>query len=139
MENIEFEFLYAGFIQNYLNREISASDKIAENQILVVEQNLGFSLPKALRDYHKTIGNCRELNNYHNRILEIDKIFIDESFLVFAEENQNVVYWGIKTTSLDEINPIIWQIRNEEKQEYYSEDKTFTEFMTELFDWQFNL
>jgi hypothetical protein len=50
-----------------------------------------------------------------------------------------VVYWGIKTTSLDEINPIIWQIRNEEKQEYYSEDKTFTEFMTELFDWQFNL
>lgn len=139
MENDDFEYLYANFVKKYLNREINDSDNISENQVLITEQNLNFKLPKSLRDYYKIVGNCYELNNYHNRVLEIDKIFIEDNFLIFAEENQNVVYWGIKIESLAEINPIIWQIRNEEKPEFYSEEKTFTEFMTEMFEWQFNL
>jgi hypothetical protein len=139
MKNNNLEMLFANLVKQYLNREVNDFDKILEDQISIAEQNLGFELPKSLIDYYRTLGNCSELNNYQNRILELDKIFIEDGFLIFAEENQNVVYWGIKIETLEEIDPIVWQIRSEETLEFYSEDKTFTEFITELFKWQFNL
>jgi hypothetical protein len=139
MSSDNFELLYADFVKNYLHRELKISDGISNEKIVKAEIKLGRKLPKALRDYYQTVGSCCELNNYHNRIIDLEKVFLENGFLIFAEENEYVVYWGIKTGLPEELNPTVWQIQNKGTSEYHTEEKSFTEFMTEMFEWQFKL
>jgi hypothetical protein len=56
----------------------------------------GLLLPSALRDYHLVAGNEETLNHSFNRLLAPEDVFVDAGRIVFMEENQGVVYWGIK-------------------------------------------
>ena len=123
------------------------------------EENLSFKLPIALREYYKTVGNVDELNNSQNFLTdlkELPHILFDfrnqpealfdveedwrneEDFLIFMTENQSVVYRALKLDSLNEADPIVWQIVTNSPPEFYSEEKSFSEFIVEMFDWQFS-
>ena len=50
------------------------------------------------------------------------------------DENQSVVSWGIKKKDLRKTDPETWQ-RNNSSEDWYAEEKTFTELVTSMFDW----
>jgi SMI1 / KNR4 family (SUKH-1) len=158
-DRTDFQKIYKSLVKKHLARDWQTKDGIPEEDILKIEEKLGFGLPTALREYYLTVGNLGELNKMHNLLVDLSELphilfdfknqpealFYDidanwrsqEDFLIFMEENQGVVYWALKTESINQTDPTVWQIVNNSQPEFYSEEKTFSEFIVEMFDWQF--
>lgn len=97
----------------------------------------GLVWPVALRDYYLVAGNEETLNQSFNRLLEPKDIFVDAGRIVFMEENQGVVYWGVKADGMIE-NPIVEQGVNIEGKaiEWHSEGSDCAGFLEAMLYWQ---
>lgn len=82
----------------------------SKNELLELEKRLKINLPKKLKEYYLTLGKNEAINFSHNRLLNPDKEigFSNDRYLIFYEENQAVVYWGIKEKDLKLDNPPVW-------------------------------
>ncbi|BAP31242.1 uncharacterized protein CHSO_2205 [Chryseobacterium sp. StRB126] len=81
----------------------------SETEIISVEQSLNIKLPAVLHEYYLAIGKNKTVNDSHNRLLSPNNFyFTEDRYLVFYEENQGVVQWGIKETDLHLDNPSVW-------------------------------
>jgi hypothetical protein len=82
----------------------------SSSEIDKLEKQLGIVLPAKLREYYLTLGKHQAINYSHNRLLqpggEID--FSQDDYLIFYEENQAVVSWGIKKEDLLNPNPPVY-------------------------------
>jgi hypothetical protein len=96
----------------------------------------GVHLPFALHEYFLVAGNEAVLNQSFNRLLEPRSVFVDAGRIVFMEENQGVVYWGIKPDGTD--NPVVEQGLNIEGKaiEWHSEDTDCAGFLEAMLYWQ---
>ncbi len=131
---------YAELVRRHLGREPKASDGLPDAEMREAEKRLGLQLPISLRDYYRTAGNLSELNEAHNLLLGPHSLFVEEGFLVFMEENQSVVRWGLKMSELSASqDPEVWQRVNSDRAEWYSEEMSFSEFIIRMFDWQAGL
>ncbi|WPV65340.1 hypothetical protein [Chitinophaga sp. LS1] len=66
-------------------------------------------LPLVLKEYYLTLGKHDAVNYSHNRLLKPDQIgFSQDEYLIFYEENQGVVFWGIKQSDLALPNPPVY-------------------------------
>ena len=81
-----------------------------ESDIVALEKRLKIILPAKLREYYLTLGRHEAINYSHNRLLQPGgKIgFSPDEYLVFCEENQGVVNWGIKKDDLSNPNPPVY-------------------------------
>ena len=86
--------------------------------IEAAEARLGFAIPEALRDYYLSVGR-HELNRVHNRLWSPDDLEVSHGRLVFLEENQCVVYWGVRsrTTAAD---PVVSQTMDLDDGEWFA-------------------
>lgn len=82
----------------------------AESEIAVMEKAMNITLPAKLREYYLTLGKHEALNNSYNRLLEPQGgvAFSDDGYLVFYEENQGVVNWGMKKDDLQQPDPAVY-------------------------------
>jgi hypothetical protein len=96
----------------------------------------GLHLPFALREYFLVAGNEAVLNQSFNRLLAPENVFVESGRIVFMEENQGVVYWGIKPDGSE--NPIVEQGINLDGKpiEWHSEDADCAEFLEVMLCWQ---
>ncbi|WP_440135416.1 hypothetical protein [Chitinophaga sancti] len=95
---------------------ITYFDKIRHLYGIAAAERIGFEagefnhpLPEVLMTYYLSLGKQEAINYAHNRLLlpgEID--FSQDDYLVFYEENQGVVYWGIKKADLALPNPPVY-------------------------------
>lgn len=81
-----------------------------ETEITDFETTHDLKLPKVLRDYYLTLGKHQAINNSFNRLLKPKGQvgFSDDRYLIFYEENQAVVFWGIKEADLTAGNPKVF-------------------------------
>jgi hypothetical protein len=90
-----------GFREQYrriferLGRPLSARDGIPDQTIAAAEKKLGVRLPRALRDYYLVAGGERVLNRAFNRLCAPRDWELHKGKLIFLEENQTVVVWGV--------------------------------------------
>jgi cell wall assembly regulator SMI1 len=125
---MDYRKTYDELVQQLLQRKLERSDGISAAEIDRHERKLGFSLPKAVRDYYQAAGKLNELNKAHNRLLDLDQIATDGDYVVFMEENQQVVHWGFKQSDANP-DPEVWQRVNSETPGWYSEEMTFSQFI----------
>jgi hypothetical protein len=92
-------------------------------------------MPGALRDYFRLAGEARE-NREHNRLLPPEELVVEDGCLVFMEENQSVVDWGIPVAQAGKADPEVWQRVNGDAPEWHSEDMRFSEFILKNLAWQ---
>lgn len=115
---------------------LTSGDGTPAEEIRKGETQLGFSLPEAVRAYYRTLGRHR-LNQAHNRLFSPEEWFVHEGRLVFMEENQAVLYWGVAT---DEggADPVVYQGANlrDEAIEWHSENACCADFMLVMMHWQ---
>lgn len=78
-----------------LGVRLREKDACADSHIGEAEERLSVKLPATLKAYYLLAGREDRINQIHNRLLPPEKLFIDSGRLVFMEENQWVVYWGI--------------------------------------------
>jgi hypothetical protein len=73
------------------------------------ESALGVRLPEALREYYRVAGRLDEVNRSHHRLRTLDGLEIVGDYLMFMEENQDVLFWGIRVSDLSHSDPDVWQ------------------------------
>jgi len=103
-----------------------------------VEKKLGRPLPSALRTLYLKTGASRALHQAHNRLISPAQLKVVGSHLVFYEENQEVVMWGIHVDHLGEVDPKVeqGQPHDDGHIEWHSEFKSVSEFMCAQGAWQ---
>jgi hypothetical protein len=132
---MDYVNLYNELVQQLLGRKLKRSDGISVSEIKKQERKLGGSLPEAMRDYYRVAGRLDELNKFNNRLFDLDELEIEGEYLLFMEENQVVVLWGIKKTDAKP-DPEVLQRVNLDHAEWYSEKLTFSQFMIRMYKWQ---
>jgi hypothetical protein len=97
------------------------------------EGRLGARLPGPLRDYYLSVGR-HGLNRAHNRLWPPGDLEVSQGRLVFMEENQCVVYWGVRsrTTAAD---PVVYQTADLEDGDWSAESPC-SEFLAGMLCWQ---
>lgn len=104
-----------------------------EAEITALESQLAIQFPGKLREYYLSLGKHENLNYVHNRLLKPGREinFSDDGYLVFYEENQVVVYWGIKREDLHLENPPVYGNSSPggEAPDWYLEAQTVEDFL----------
>ncbi len=128
---------YEALISRHLGRAPLTEDGFGDEEISAPQVH--DRLPAALREYYRVAGHLDTLNRAHNILLDPAELVIEDGYLIFMEENQSVVSWGIPASALGETDPMVWQRVNSSPVEWYSEELVFSEFLIRMFDWQAGL
>ncbi len=92
------------------------------------------SIPLALFDYYSTAGQ-HWINRTHNQLRPIKEFSWVDDKLVFMDENQDVVCWGIDRADLGLDDPIVWQGVAGDPIKWYQEDHTASRFLMAMWAW----
>jgi hypothetical protein len=88
---------------------IGADAAIPADAVVAAEHRLGFALPGALRELYLRTGSSEAIHASHNTIVPLDRLDFADDHLIFYEENQGVVSWGIARTRVSEDDPPVDQ------------------------------
>jgi hypothetical protein len=92
-----------------LVRPLTAADGESEASISKGQVRLGVRLPAVLRDYYLLAGRFDRFNRAHNALLRPEEWTVDGGKLVFLEENQCVVFWGVEAVTSPSDDPLVYQ------------------------------
>lgn len=118
-----------------LGRALMATDGTSDERIAAAEARLGLVLPLAMRRFFAEAGDATVVRQYH-ALATVEELTTADGFLLFMQENQGVVDWGIPLPELSHAVPVVWQRVNGTEAEWYSEDMGFAEFMARALAWQ---
>jgi hypothetical protein len=123
-------------IVRHLGRRPRRADGATVATVQRCERRLGLTLPVAMREYYLLANRLDQLNKAYNQLLSLGELRVESGHLVFMEENQEVVDWGVPVRRLGEIDPIVFQRANAPRARWYSERLRFSAFLIRMFDWQ---
>ena len=126
---------YGRALLRIFSRPLRKGDAVPEARLRRAEKRLGVALPGAMRDYYLLAGSAAE-NREHNVLFTPDELALEGGYLVFMEENQAVVHWGIPLSLTRRADPQVWQRVNADIPEWHSEDMTFSVFIVKNLAWQ---
>jgi hypothetical protein len=92
-----------------LGVQLGSEDACANADIEDAERRLAIKLPGSLREYYLVAGREKRINQFHNRLLPPERLFIDSGRVVFMEENQWVVYWSVAASADVKIDAAVFQ------------------------------
>jgi hypothetical protein len=127
---------YIALVKRHIGRAPEPSDGVAPELIRHHEQRIGVRLPTALREYYRIAGVISSINQAHNRLATLEELGVEDRFLIFMAENQEVVHWGIPEDTCDTDDPEVWQRNNDEVPGWYAAELSVSEFLVRNFDWQ---
>lgn len=114
-----------------LGLPLSKRDGIPATNLTKAESKLGTRLPRALRDYYLVAGREKILNHSLNRLCSPSEWEIHSGKLIFMEENQTVVVWGIPVSKSPAQDPTVFQcpLVDGELDKWYSERTRCSDFL----------
>lgn len=112
-------------------------DHIERSAVREAEERLGVGFPRALADYYCRTGASRPLHFAHNQLVPLARVDFADDHLVFYEENQSVVVWGIHRARLAEIDPPVEQGQEHDGAwRFYPELESVSQFACAQGAWQ---
>jgi hypothetical protein len=91
---MNFKNLFRSLFKSF-GYPLKPSHALPASVIAKAEKRLEIKVPFALRDYYLVAGRERRFNQCHNRLLPPSEWRLDKRELIFMEENQWVVFWGV--------------------------------------------
>jgi len=131
----DFRVLFRELAERFLSHQLTEADGFPEHELVTAEARLHLRIPPALRGYYSCAGRFSPFSSIHNLLRQPDAIAVEDCYLVYMDENQNVVTWGIQMADLAQPNPVVWQRNNTPPTEWFSEEKPFTDLMLSMFLW----
>jgi hypothetical protein len=105
------------------------ASSVPESSIEQAERRLGRPLPAALSRLYRERGACAPGQTY-NRLLAPADLILAGGHLVFCEENQAVVSWGIAEGDLGQSDPPVHQGQTDgTRWEFFPEFPSLTDFV----------
>jgi hypothetical protein len=95
---------------------------------------LGLGLPEPLRDYDLSVGR-HAINQAHNRLWPPDALEVSQGRLVFMEENECVVFWGVGIRSMA-ADPIVFLTDDLEDGDWWARETRCSRFLSTMMCWQ---
>jgi len=126
---------YRGIFKNF-GYPLTTRSGVAPPVLDAAEKRLGVRLPTALREYYLVAGAERRFNTCFQRLLPPSKLWIDGRRLVFMEENQSVVFWGIASKASNQVDPTVFQGINDEPIAWYVENRKCSIFLSVILHYQ---
>jgi hypothetical protein len=109
---------------------------MSSEELARAEKRLGTSVPTALRDYCLVAGRERRLNTCYHRLLSPAEWWVDQRRLIFMQENQSVLWWGVSTRGHETNDPSVWQGINDEPITWLRESRHLSEFLASILCYQ---
>ena len=119
-----------------LGYPLSERSAFPASVLTTAEKRLGIRIPAALRDYYLVAGRERRFNACHNRLLSPNQWTLDKHRLVFMEENQSVVLWGVSTRNPETADPPVSQAINDESLVWNLENRKCSQFLAVMLHYQ---
>lgn len=122
---------YIQKIKRLYNLSENENYGFSESEILNLEKTLETKLPLKFKEYYIELGKEENLNYSYNRLLKPDHeiAFSEDNFFIFYEENQVVVFWGIKRNDLMKDDPPVYcNYGNAEESNWEIETQTTENF-----------
>lgn len=114
--------------EKILDRKIESNEGIRLSNIENFEKKSGIDIPSKLKEFYSILGNTKLFTDGFQRFADLPELFVKDNKLVFLQENQSVLYWGIdlrdkksiyQTTDQDFKNEVQW----------YKEDFELSDFL----------
>lgn len=118
-----------------LGHPLEAADELSASRQEAAENRLGIRIPKALREYYRVAGAEENFNRIFNRLLDPKDWFLDAERLVFMEENQAVVFWGVAATDTPTDDPPVFLGVNGDPIAWYPEHAHCSAFLQVMLHW----
>ena len=138
MSKQTFKAKFKAELPGLIERKLTPADGTEAKKIGAAELRLRLKLPPALRAYYEIAGGL-ELNTRHNRLYAPQDLIVESGKLVFMEENQAVVFWGMDLRSLKQPDPEVFQAANAKELIWYSEELNFSDWIIKMWRWQLGL
>ena len=131
VQELTYRKLYAT-----LGYPLTKTTALSSELLTAAGKGLGVHIPLALRDYYLVAGRERRFRACHNRIISPAKWTTDKQRLIFMEENQCVVSWGVSTRNPDSDDPPVSQGINDEGITWYPEHRKCSVFLAVMLHYQ---
>ena len=118
--------------EKLLGRSIVKRDGIDIEKIEEMESILKIKLPEYLKEFYTKIGSINLFAKSFQRFLDIDELYFKGNKLVFLEENQGVLIWGVNIKNVD---PIVYANNNVDNK-WVSKKIKLSEFLNVIMYYQ---
>jgi hypothetical protein len=117
---------------------LGPEDAVSDAVLNEAEARLGVRLPPALRTLYAVTGSSKSIHCAYNELLPPGRIYFADDHLVFYEENQVVVVWGIPQSRLGDDDPPVeqGQPNSMRRDMFYPEFRSVSEFACAQGAWQ---
>jgi hypothetical protein len=127
---------YRAFVGRIL-APLDADDGVPEEEIVRAEERLGFRLPRLLREFYLLTGRRTDINGAQDMLVEPECLEVAEGdVLVFHDENQSVVLWGIRLSDIGRDNPPVVMADNDKTLVWEPAHEHLSEFLFTMLLWQ---
>ena len=118
MQNSKYIAVYKDICELF---HLTEPNSLPEKQIQEIQEYFG-AIPKALLEYYRLCGGCRDMNASQDFLLTPDgryghyrmKNFDNKNYCTFYVENQCVSSWAIKKEDLIKENPPVYETLDDE-------------------------
>ena len=127
---------YLQIIRKLYNLAEDANHGYSEAEIAALENRLQIQIPASLREYYLSLGRNKAVNDSFNRLTSLGEIgFSEDDHLIFYEENQAVVLWGIEREALLASNPAVYGTYDSSRKEWFIDADTTEHFLLSMAWW----
>jgi hypothetical protein len=116
---------------------LGETDGLSERTIRDAERRLGFALPVLLRQFYQRAGKREDLTRSFDRFLRPAQLAVSAGALIFYEDHQQVVFWGIKREQTGKDDPPVWQANNARRLAWYADHDRLSAFLVTMLYRQF--
>lgn len=119
---------FKSLVPTYLGEPWNEADGVRPDEL---DELLAVPVPLALREFYLAVG-ASELMEAGYFVWDPEELELDEGYLLFMEDEGETFTWGFAPGAADLVDPIVW--RRKTGGEWVSEEGTFSEFMTDMFE-----
>lgn len=130
MDSPNFQLYYKTNFREIFGFDIEPTDGIGQAAVDERLIECGIDIPDALRDYYAVAGYLW-INSARNRLRPIEELEWYEDWLVFMDDEQGLISWGIHKDDLNTPDPFVWQGVLEERIAWLKANITVSQFLVE--------
>jgi hypothetical protein len=131
-----FEQFYSLNFREIFGSLPELADGLGDESVQARLAQRGLQIPAALSDYYSLVG-YHWINKQQNRLRPIEELDWYEDWLVFMDDDQGLVSWGIQREDLCKPDPVVWQGVLGEEIDWFQENLTLSKFFVEM--WRENV
>jgi hypothetical protein len=126
-----FELFYTSHFREMFGSEPEPADGLGDESVEARLTERGLRIPAALFDYYSVAG-YHWINTKQNRLRPIEELDWYVDWLVFMDDDQGLVSWGIHRQDLNIPDPVVWQGILGEEIDWFQEDLSLSKFLMEM-------